>query len=147
MTSRKSILIGAISLAAAVASAQYSIDWWTVDGGGRASTGGVYQVSSTVGQPDAGVMSGGQFTLIGGFWAVVAVQTLGAPTLISRQRLRVRPPLHGRRTHRAFIANQPDSDAACVDECPQRQHSPHHRSNDGSDEIYRLIYPWNCFTK
>src|SRR5882762_9495233 len=82
MTSRKSILIGAISLAAAVASAQYSIDWWTVDGGGRASTGGVYQVSSTVGQPDAGVMSGGQFTLIGGFWAVVAVQTLGAPTLI-----------------------------------------------------------------
>jgi hypothetical protein len=62
------------------AQAQFSLDWWTVDGGGGASTGGVYAVSGTIGQPDAGPMSGGQFTLVGGFWGIVAgVQTPGAP--------------------------------------------------------------------
>jgi hypothetical protein len=62
--------------------AQYSIDWYSIDGGGGTSTGGVYSVSGTIGQPDAGTLSGGNYTLQGGFWAVVvAVQTPGAPTL------------------------------------------------------------------
>ncbi len=34
--------------------AEYSIDWSTVDDGGSTSTGGVYAVSGTIGQPDAG---------------------------------------------------------------------------------------------
>ena len=71
-----------LCLLAGLARGQNSIDWWTVDGGGGPSTGGVFTVSGTLGQPDAGVMSGGQFTLTGGFWAVPAVQTLAAPTLI-----------------------------------------------------------------
>lgn len=62
--------------------AQYSINWHTIDGGGGTSTGGVYSVSGTIGQPDAGRMSGGPYTLQGGFWAAaVAVQMLDAPTL------------------------------------------------------------------
>ena len=61
---------------------QYAIDWQTIDGGGGASTGGVYSVSGTIGQPDAGSMNGGQFTLHGGFWGIIAaVQTEGAPYL------------------------------------------------------------------
>jgi hypothetical protein len=61
---------------------QYSIDWSTIDGGGGTSTGGVYSVSGTIGQPDAGTMSGGNYTLSDGFWsAVAAVQTPGAPYL------------------------------------------------------------------
>ena len=45
-------------------------------------TGGVYAVSGTIGQADAGTMSGGNYTLQGGFWGVVAaVQTAGAPYL------------------------------------------------------------------
>src|SRR5450756_586009 len=60
----------------------YSIDWFTIDGGGGTSTGGVYSVSGTIGQPDAGASSGGNYSLIGGFWgAVIPVQTPGAPTL------------------------------------------------------------------
>ncbi len=60
----------------------YSIDWFTVDGGGGTSTGGVYVVSGTIGQPDAGKMSGGSFTLDGGFWGILAaVQTPAAPYL------------------------------------------------------------------
>jgi len=61
---------------------QYSIDWQTIDGGGGTSTGGVYSVTGTIGQPDAGAMSGGNFTLDGGFWGIVAaIQTPGAPLL------------------------------------------------------------------
>jgi len=60
----------------------YSIDWFSIDGGGGSSTGGVYSVTGTIGQPDAGHMSGGNFALDGGFWAIIAtVQTPGAPAL------------------------------------------------------------------
>jgi len=66
----------------AVALAQYSIDWQTIDGGGGTSTGGVYSVSGTIGQPDAGTMSGGNFSLTGGFWSLLSiVQTPGSPLL------------------------------------------------------------------
>lgn len=47
----------------------YNLEWNTIDGGGGSlSTGGTYSVSGTAGQPDAGVMSSGEFTLAGGFW-------------------------------------------------------------------------------
>jgi len=60
----------------------YSIDWSTIDGGGGTSTGGVYSVSGTIGQPDAGHMNGGNYTLDGGFWGLIAAtQTPSAPTL------------------------------------------------------------------
>jgi hypothetical protein len=52
--------------------AQYTLDWWTIDGGGGASTGGVYTVEGTVGQPEAGQLSGGAFALTGGFWSLLA---------------------------------------------------------------------------
>jgi hypothetical protein len=60
----------------------YSIDWFTMDGGGGSSTGGGYSVSGSIGQPDAGAMSGGSFSLTGGVWSLIAaVQTPGAPYL------------------------------------------------------------------
>jgi hypothetical protein len=66
------------------ASAQsYSIDWYKIAGGGGTSTGATYQVTGTIGQPDAGgAMSGGNYSLTGGFWSIISVvQTVGAPTL------------------------------------------------------------------
>jgi hypothetical protein len=64
------------------AAAQYTIDWYTVDGGGGTSTSAVYEVKGTTGQLDAGeVMTGGPFALSGGFWSVYAVQVPGAPVL------------------------------------------------------------------
>jgi hypothetical protein len=87
----------------------YSIDWYKIAGGGGTSTGGTYQVSGTIGQPDAsgamsggpvtgtnyysvsgtigqpdasGAMTGGNYSLTGGFWSLVdVVQTPGGPTL------------------------------------------------------------------
>ena len=50
-------------------SADYDLFWWTVDGGGAAfSSGGGYELGGAIGQPDAGTLSGGDFTLGGGFW-------------------------------------------------------------------------------
>jgi hypothetical protein len=73
------LLISAVCLPAF--SQTYSIDWHTIDGGGGTSTGGVYSVSGTIGQPDTGAMNGGDFSVTGGFWSLVAVQTPGGPTL------------------------------------------------------------------
>jgi hypothetical protein len=71
-----------ISVASSASAQNYAIDWYTIDGGGGTSTGGVYQVSGTIGQPDAGHMAGGNFSIDGGFWGIIAaVQTPGAPLL------------------------------------------------------------------
>jgi len=82
---KKMILnILALLLLALTAHAQsYSIDWYKIAGGGGTSTGGTYQVSGTIGQHDAGgAMSGGNYSLTGGFWSLISVvQTAGAPTL------------------------------------------------------------------
>lgn len=60
----------------------YAIDWFTIDGGGGTSTGGVYSVSGTIGQADAGRMTGASYALDGGFWGFVgAIQSVGAPLL------------------------------------------------------------------
>jgi hypothetical protein len=79
----KMILILSLLLPATGFAQQYSIDWYTVAGGGGTSSGGQYTVSGTVGQPDAGVaMTGGSYSLTGGFWSLIAVvQTPGLPNL------------------------------------------------------------------
>lgn len=82
MLNRSNFCIGlllAITFATTVF-AQYEISWHTVDGGGvMNSTDGQpngFELSGTIGQPDAGptagVMSGGSFELVGGFWAPAA---------------------------------------------------------------------------
>ena len=83
------LLLSTISyqLSTSAAHAQsYSIDWYKIAGGGGTSTGGVYSISGTIGQHDAsGAMSGGNYSITGGFWALYAVQTPGAPTLYISQ--------------------------------------------------------------
>lgn len=68
------LLAGAVLLAQGPAGAQspqqtYTLTWWTVDGGGTmlAANGG-YSLGGTAGQPDPGVLTGGPYTLGGGFW-------------------------------------------------------------------------------
>src|SRR5262245_49969454 len=61
----------------------YTLRWYTVDGGGltlsQSGPPQFYRVSGTVGQPDAGVLTGGVYQLVGGFWigdarAITAVE-------------------------------------------------------------------------
>ena len=51
----------------------YDLTWSTVDGGGATfSTGSGTSLGGTIGQPDAGAMTGGAYTLAGGFWSGAA---------------------------------------------------------------------------
>jgi hypothetical protein len=61
----------------------YSVDWYTVDGGGGTSTNAVYAITGTIAQPDAGaLLTDGFYKVNGGFWSVIAAVTApGAPTL------------------------------------------------------------------
>lgn len=48
----------------------FDLPWSTLDGGGYTfSAGGGYELGGTIGQPDAGTMTGGIYSLGGGFWA------------------------------------------------------------------------------
>ncbi len=44
------------------------LSWNTIDGGGGTSTGSGFTLSGTIGQHDAGVMTGGGYEIAGGFW-------------------------------------------------------------------------------
>jgi hypothetical protein len=51
----------------ATAMGEYELSWYTIDGGGGQSSGGQYELLSTIGQPDAAWSSGGNYELLGGF--------------------------------------------------------------------------------
>ncbi len=77
------LLLSVLVLPLPALAQSHAIPWHTIDGGGGVSTGGVFTVSGTIGQPDAGpTMTGGNFSLTGGFWSFLSVvQTPGASTL------------------------------------------------------------------
>ncbi|HEX8681846.1 MAG TPA: hypothetical protein VF707_05995 [Ardenticatenaceae bacterium] len=71
------LALAAVLLVGSIAWAQgdvFSINFWTVDGGGGTSGDGTYTVSGTIGQPDAGTMrsSDGVYAVEGGFWRASA---------------------------------------------------------------------------
>ena len=87
------LMVTANAVAATVLAQSYSIDWHTLGGGGGTSTGGVFALNGTTGQPAANAqsMTGGNFSLTGGFWSIFAVQTPEAPLLsVERQGANVR---------------------------------------------------------
>jgi hypothetical protein len=89
-----SATIGLVSVVAARSdglrsslAAAYDLSWWTVDGGAAPFSGGGYSLAGTVGQPDAGLLADGDYTLGGGFWGgggVVAARRLYLPLVLRR---------------------------------------------------------------
>ncbi len=60
---------GGYALLISQTDAGYEISRYTVDNGGASSSGaGGYVLIGTIGQPDAGNLSSGTYTLNGGFW-------------------------------------------------------------------------------
>lgn len=57
------------------------VNWFSLDGGGGSGSGGDYSVSATIGQLDAGAMSGGDYAMQGGFWSILAVEPDVVPLL------------------------------------------------------------------
>jgi len=65
-------------------------DWFSIDNGGGTSSSTNYQISFTIGQPDAVIWSGTNADVIGGFWAIedAAPAVIGpAPSLVVRRAL------------------------------------------------------------
>ena len=61
----------------------YTIGWSTLHAGGGPPTrltGGTLSLGGTLGQPAAGPLTGGSFTLLGGFWGVPIGRLLDAET-------------------------------------------------------------------
>jgi hypothetical protein len=81
-----------VSLLTGIALAQngFDLSWWSVDGGGHtSSSGGVYTLGGTIGQPDAWELSGGIYNLSGGFWVD---STTGIPQHLLYLPLIIRQP-------------------------------------------------------
>lgn len=82
MTRRReawAVLLGVVALSLSAALAQqasvggFGLSWHTIDGGGGSVAGGTFELTGTMGQPDAGAtMAGGDFVLAGGFLAIGA---------------------------------------------------------------------------
>lgn len=65
------LLILGVSIAASIETVEtvFEISRYSIDGGGAMrSSAGDFELSGTIGQPDAGTMNGGTFELTGGFW-------------------------------------------------------------------------------
>ncbi|UCC31343.1 MAG: hypothetical protein JSU86_03520 [Phycisphaerales bacterium] len=65
----RTMLIPLIILVGVAAADDFEMSRSTIDGGGATrTTGGEFGLFGTIGQPDAGILSGGDFVLSGGFW-------------------------------------------------------------------------------
>ena len=62
------LFLGLLGLA--TASAQTSINWFTIDAGGMPASSTNYLVNNTLGQADAGTSTSANYRIVGGFWAL-----------------------------------------------------------------------------
>jgi hypothetical protein len=88
------MLIGGLGAAVGAQAGGFDLSWFTVDGGGAISSAGSgYTLSGTAGQPDAGALSGGGFSVNGGFWAATLATPIptAAPVLIGHVTWQGRP--------------------------------------------------------
>jgi hypothetical protein len=54
--------------APAIANADVRLRWYVIASGGGESSGGGFRLDGTIGQPAVARLSGGNYTLQGGFW-------------------------------------------------------------------------------
>ena len=64
--------------------AGYDLSWSSIDGGGGMSSDGTYTLNGSIGQPDAGALTGSGYTLTGGFWGIAAHYRLYLPLVLKR---------------------------------------------------------------
>ena len=64
----KKIIVLLVLILSLPVTADYKMDWHTIDGGGGTSSGEQYVVMGTIAQHDAAYSEGGDYELLGGFW-------------------------------------------------------------------------------
>lgn len=61
----------------------FDLTWHRISCGGDSLQGAGYTLSTTIGQPEAGVLAGGGYTLVGGFWGgAVSVHRVYLPLML-----------------------------------------------------------------
>ena len=79
------ILVGAaitILTSGPILAQSYEVAWWKVAGGGGSSTANKYTLSGTIAQAEAGSLTGGNYTLLGGFWGITMQQYIHLPLIL-----------------------------------------------------------------
>ena len=64
------VTLALAGVAVAQSGGDFEISSYTIDDGGRYSAGDGFWLGGTIGQPDAGIHTGGGFELSGGFWKI-----------------------------------------------------------------------------
>jgi len=82
---RRGFLLILFSITPLSAQSEFEILRYTIDGGGGSSSGGGFGLSGTIGQPDAGRMSGGEYELVGGFWGIGSSPPTDTPSPTATQ--------------------------------------------------------------
>lgn len=91
----------------------YNLEWNTLAGGGQTfANGGAYTLGGTTGQADAGALSGGVYSLAGGFWNNGAAPTTGVDPLSAPVPLAFAVRLAGPNPFRGSTALQFDLPSA-----------------------------------
>ena len=102
------LTVALLACATGEARAQFTVARYTIDGGGGTrSTGGTFTVDGTIGQPDAGLLSGSNFRLGGGFWfggGNTATGIEGDPPATTQLAFRVHPAFPNPVAHRTVVA-------------------------------------------
>lgn len=72
----RSALIAVLALPAAAGGQEWTIESWTVAGGGEVlAAGGEWQASGTLGQPGSSDLAGGAWEASAGFWGATVTET------------------------------------------------------------------------
>ena len=69
----------AFSFSIALRAQDFVFDSYSIDGAGGQSSGGNFELTGSISQPDASALTGGNFELSGGFWGIVAGTQIGPP--------------------------------------------------------------------
>ena len=76
------LLLATVGVLVAQATPGSVIDWFVVSGGGGTASGGNVTLDSTVGQPIAGVSTGGNVSLGAGYWYAQELVNLYLPIVV-----------------------------------------------------------------
>lgn len=103
-----SLTLLAAGLARAQSGGPYDLSWSSIDAGAGNASGDVYSLDGTIGQPDAGQLTGGNYVMGGGFWAggapnMVGVSLNGGGVVAPKVTLAVRPNPFTSTTEIAFV--------------------------------------------
>ena len=77
------LMTGLLTTSVALAQTHhYTLNWWTIDGGGGTSSDSRYTLQATIGQSDAGSVNNARYTLSTGYWDSAEQHRVYLPVIV-----------------------------------------------------------------